>query len=252
MKRRVLPVLAVAALLAFPASVARADGALNLAWTNCYGDGTPVSNMVFACNSNSGSHALVASIVAPTGATQLTGVEIFLDLVSMSAPMGNWWALFNAGSCRATSLTTDFVYGGSGPGCRTLWTAPPASGGIFSYSSPGFIPVLPSNVWSQHSEIDIATTMPPAAPLAMTPGSEYFIANVRIDNALTTGTGACAGCTDPVCIAFTYAILSQASGNVLVNTSSMNSAVTWQGTGADCGSVPVRKATWGAIKSLYR
>ena len=28
--------------------------------------------------------------------------------------------------------------------------------------------------------------------------------------------------------------------------------VTWQGVGADCNAVPVRNATWGAVKSLYR
>jgi hypothetical protein len=85
---------------------------------------------------------------------------------------------------------------------------------------------------------------------------EYFMVNVLIDNFNTTGGGGCAGCSQPVCIVLNSIdiMTTQSVFTTLTSPSSPGSNfATWQGgTGANCQSVPVKQATWGAVKALYR
>ena len=60
--RRIAPILAVGVLAWAPAFAADPD--LELAWSDCQGDGGG-RNLAFACNTNSGRETLVASFVSP-------------------------------------------------------------------------------------------------------------------------------------------------------------------------------------------
>jgi hypothetical protein len=81
---------------------------------------------------------------------------------------------------------------------------------------------------------------------------------IRIDNAKTVGTGACAGCQDPVCLVMNEVLLtSNNSGDnrLYASYAGGNIYATWQGGaigGAGCGGTPTINRTWGQLKSGYR
>jgi hypothetical protein len=95
-------------------------------------------------------------------------------------------------------------------------------------------------------------------------GTEYFDFNLNVNNAKTVGTGACAGCTVPVCIVLN-SINVVAKGAleqrfISTPTGPGSNYVTWQGggvpttpKGTGCpAATATRKSTWGSVKSLYR
>jgi hypothetical protein len=77
---------------------------------------------------------------------------------------------------------------------------------------------------------------------------------LRTNNTLT-----CEGCSTPACLVFNSLLIRRAPGTsveeifLATPESPGLNMVQWQaGSGADCMSVPVRRATWGAVKALYR
>jgi 4-alpha-glucanotransferase len=90
--------------------------------------------------------------------------------------------------------------------------------------------------------------------------SEYYVFRVSIANVSTTGTGSCEGCTDGACIVLNRIRLTQPSGvgDYTITTPLARAHVLWQAGGSQIGGLgcpgqlPVRKATWGAVKSMYR
>jgi hypothetical protein len=251
---RLLGSVALVVALSVHAGYAYADGSLDMAWTDCVGDATPVTNMAFSCASNTGAHTLVCSFVAPTGITRFAGAEVFIDLISQSTPLPAWWGFYTAGSCRQGSLAVNAGYTGSGAGCSNVWATAPGAGAIAGYGNPAVaLPTITAGNSARYATLDAAFALSPGSEVALTAGTQYFLANVTLDNVGSTGVGSCAGCADPVCISFTRVLLSQpGQPDFYLSTPGASSLVTWQGTGADCSAVPVRRATWGAIKSLYR
>jgi len=71
------------------ASAVVTDLGVSLSFGQCYGD-QPSSNRSFACDTNAGAQVIVASFFAPAGVTQLTGMEIIVDLLISSA-VPDWW-----------------------------------------------------------------------------------------------------------------------------------------------------------------
>ncbi len=245
---------ASALLVAITISSAANAAGVNLAWTDCRSDGG-ASNRAFACNSNLGSNALIVSFVAPAGVTGMSGNELVIDVISTTSPLPSWWQFKNAGTCRQTALSTNFVAPASLLNCVDAW-AGQAAGGIGAYTQ-----VAPAGGWTiptvneaQHARMVIAIATPSPGPIDA--NVEYFSGNVLINNSKTVGLNACAGCTDPVCIVLNSLKITQGVGVgdfVLSQPVSANSnMVTFQGTGADCNAVPVRNTTWGSVKALYR
>jgi hypothetical protein len=257
MKRWLLRSAAVAAVLMFAASAAFAAGSLNMSWTNCTGEGTPVTNKTFACAANTGTNLLVCSFVAPANLHQFAAAELFVDLISQSTPLPAWWAIYamgNGGTQCRSALSVNFVQNASDVVCLDAWAAA-GVGGIAAYANPIVaLPTIDGSNSAQYATIDLAAAVPTGQEQDLTAGSEYFLANIAISNTKSTGAGSCAGCADPVCISFTRAVVQQPTGvgDFYISTPGVNSLVTWQGTGANCTAVPVKKATWGSIKSMYR
>src|SRR5262245_24181409 len=79
---------------------------VNLRWDQCLGDGG-VPNKAFACNTNNGARAMVASFVIPAAMTSFAGEEVIVDLATAAPSLPNWWQFFNAGSCRQNSLVVN-------------------------------------------------------------------------------------------------------------------------------------------------
>jgi len=84
--------------------------------------------------------------------------------------------------------------------------------------------------------------------------TEYFSFNLVIDHAKTVGTGACGGCAGAVCLVLQLIhVTTPVSSYMLGNPTSPGSNMAhWQGSGADCNSVPVKNKTWGEVKAMYR
>ena len=263
--RRILPLLVVVAL-ALP-SVAIAGGpGVNIRWDNCFDDGG-LMNKTFACNTNAGQEQLVVSFVLAEPMLDVSGQEIVVDIRSASATLPAWWAFRNAGTCRTASLAFTVGAVGSEVNC-TEWSGGQAAGGIGVYQigSPGPNGAL----------LKAAVAVPSTAPAALDPGVEYISGRLRINNLKTTGTGACAGCTEPVCIYLTAIVVTTPvlANNVWLTTGANDVAsqvVTWQdglvrNLAPNCGlvgclptfdcvldpSTSARNSTWGAVKSLYR
>jgi hypothetical protein len=133
--------------------------------------------------------------------------------------------------------------------------------------------------WTPNSaQVLIAAAVPPGDTFAVGPGTETFGVRVVVNHAKTVGTGACAGCTQPICIG--VGSVKLVCGNSIDDFSMVAGgpnaggdpvAVTWQGAYVTrftyaggpvlgfidlaCAAstpVPARAQTWGRLKSLYR
>ena len=265
MKRLFLVMSVVAAsLLAASASIASTHvvTGVNLAWSNCFGEGTPVQNKAFACNINTGTNLMVASFLPPVDVPTVNGNEVVIDILASNATTtalaSGWWSFKNAGACRQSSLTVNFTANAANAVCLDEF-AGAAAGGIGAYTQ-----TAPSGGWSvdnsltaAHYRLTVAIAVPASAIAPVLAGSEYFALNIGVNNLKSIGTGSCTGCADPVCIVLNSIKLTQPVGVgdfVIGNAASAGSnVVTWQGgVSGGCAAVPAKNTTWGAIKSLYR
>ena len=241
-------ILLCTAALALSATVAFAEG-VNLSWTDCGLAGAEARS--FACTANTGAGTLVGSFIPPAGSTAITGEEIVIDLQSAAATLPAWWQFKNAGTCRQTALSANagFV---SGPfSCADYW-AGGASGGLTAFNTN----IVPGQ--TNRARILALFSVPPLAAGPVDDTVEYYAFNLIITNAKTTGTGACAGCLDPVCIVLNEIKLTQpvGVGNYRIQNPADRNFATWQGGGigqGGCpGATPTKSTTWGSVKALYR
>ena len=73
---------------------------------------------------------------------------------------------------------------------------------------------------------------------------------IQIRSTKTTGTGACAGCTDAVALRTLRVFVAQPTGAVELPGGAQGCA-GWRGT-TGCNVVSNRRQSWGEVKSLYR
>lgn len=195
----------------------------------------------FACDRNDGADKYVGSFVAPFAVPKLLGMTAAVLVCFPTNTLPDWWRLYQAGSCRQTSASADFV---SPPGtCVDYWsTAGGATGGLVGYwpAANGF------ELW-----IDGVVDSAQAGPIVR--GTEYFVFRLTVDHAGSSGAGACAGCDAPGSILFAGLTLHRMGDyDIGFGNADRSNVVTWQGGGNGCYALPVRNRTWGAIKSLYR
>jgi hypothetical protein len=257
MKRLLLGMSVVAAMLLVASS---AFAGVNARWTNCFGDGG-TTDRSFACGVNTGSNIMVLSFSLDADLLQASGLEAVVDFVAATSPMPAWWDFKNVGTCRTTSLAMNFTIPGTAAVCQD-WAQGQASGGIGAYDTKsGTIDTTGTGVLTngnQHRRLVAAIAVPPSALVDLLSATEYFAANVTINNAKTVGTGACAGCTTPVCIVFNSVKVTTpvAANDVIIGaaTSAGSNVATWQSgpSAGICNAVPTRNATWGQVKALYR
>jgi len=242
--------LVIGAVLAVSVMSARTTSAagVNIAWNECYGEGTGTQNHDFACNVNTGKHNIVGSFVAPAGIDSLSGNEVAIDLQTLGT-VPAWWSFRNTGSCRRTALTVNFFANPMNQVCVDEFDGA-AEGGIGSY-----VVGYGGNPDRARLKLAIATRTP--RPLEA--GVEYFAFNLAINNQKTVGVGACEGCTTRSCLVLDSILLTQPYGRGdfwLSGPSEWGSYyITWQGDPyiPGCGFVvPTRNTTWGSVKSLYR
>ncbi len=237
-----LRLLTVTAAFLMVASAASAAPGINLSWTACGITGT--DSKTFACGVNTGSEVMVASYVAPSGTSGITGMEAVVDIQSSTPTMPDWWMFKNAGTCRQTALSSL----PAGASCDGDYWAGQASGGITAYISPYLAA-------TNRARLLIIYAVPSTIAAPVDADVEYFAFTATITHAKTVGTGSCAGCTTPMCIVLNEIKLTQGVGigDYRISDAAANKIITWQGeSAANCLTVPVKNRTWGAVKSLYR
>ncbi len=253
MKRKLLGMGVVAAML-FVASVASATG-VKLAWTNCAGEGTGLSNKTSACAVNTGTNILVCSFVLGADLATVSGNEIVVDFLAQTATMPAWWDMKDVGTCRASSLGFNTIANAGDVVCVD-WAAGQSSGGIGAYNNSSTDTAVPVALRPQWRRLKIALAVPQSGLQDLVSATEYFACNITVNNLKSTGAGACAGCTEPICVVFNSlkATTPTPVNDVTLGAGDSPGAniVTWQGTGPNCLAVPTKNATWGAVKALYR
>jgi hypothetical protein len=241
---------ALAIAITLLATPVHAGGGVNLSWDNCFGD-AGTQNKSFACDTNTGSDVLVCSFELAQEVLQASGQEAVIDLIATASKLPAWWEFKNAGTCRQLSLTMNTVLSPTAVAC-TDWPSGQSIALILSYGMGYSGPTS--------ATLKISTVVGNQALADLIPGTEYFVCNVVISHAKTVGTGACAGCSVPVCLLFYDQIMIPGPANdvLLEGPAHDNSSfATWQGpTGpAPYGCpypLPTQRSTWGAVKSLYR
>lgn len=242
----------VVTLLAAASAVA---GGLNLAWDNCPSEGG-VSNRAASCLSNVGSNRLTGSFVPTADVTGISGIECVLDMIfgDGTSSIPAWWDFIGtdtgSNGCRPGSLTANGGPVVTNTACLD-WSAGTSVGGLADYSGGGSIPAANSPA---HRRIKLGFAVAPQDSADLVATQEYFAFNLIIDNAKSVGLGACAGCNTPACIVFNslnITPVTRPNQYLSTGTTASSNFATWQGAGPDCALVPVRRATWGQLKSLY-
>jgi hypothetical protein len=244
------------ALLLFPATAHA--GTVNLRWGDCWGDGG-AQNASFACNTNAGSHALVGSFISSVTVPDAISAEIILDLAVADGTLPPWWHFKNAGSCRLTSLSASAALPLSAVQCVD-WGGGQAVGFITDYLVG----------YSGPETARIRAAFGSQVPVELTAGTEYFLFQLILNHAKSTGTGACAGCDKAACLEYRDIQLTTQGGTILRlgpnfwPPGSSDHLATWQGGAgvvkpyghsficAYSHPTTTRTRTWGEVKALYR
>jgi len=247
------------AVLLFVSTPNRSHAApgVNLAWNHCLGEGTGVQNLDFACDTNTGSRTIVASMILPSDLPQATGILVHVRFTSASATLPAWWELRGSSSCRTGALNVNMIADPANAVCAD-WSDGTAAGGQVGYCST-VNPTCGVPPPANGAVLTASTFVSLDVPKALTAGTEYFLFNFVINNLKTVGPGSCAGCEIPVCIVFNDAYVDDVSGLkfILVDpTAPGTNSVAWQGGGGGAtgcpGVTPTRRSTWASVKSLYR
>ena len=192
---------------------------LRLAWDDCRG-GAGSTTKSFACNTNSGTRTLVASIRAPAGVNSLIGFDAELEVVgNLGVALPQWWRFESPTGCRSGALS----FSGTGSfGCPDVGESSLCPG--VDYPAPGG----PPN--EERIRLTAATST-----TALTSGQEYVLIAVGINSSKTTGTGACADCNQPVAVVLQSVRLRQsADPDLAINILPGSTAAVayWQGVPA--------------------
>ena len=235
-----------AALLAFGASMALAAGGLNLHYNGCSADGG-ASAATFACDANTGSEVLYASVVLPADMPKFLGTSAIVDVLVEAPSLPDWWRTA-AGQCRANAATMSFDAAGlSTANCADIWEG---SINLAVFQVQQFLHG-PSSV-----RLNGGAAIPAGQEIALFADgvTELNVAKVTINHSKTTGVGACTGCSAGACIVLQECYLQQPAGMPLYRLSTpISNVVTFNNGSLNCtGATPTQNKTWGAVKGLYR
>jgi len=231
-------------------SSAFAGAGVNLSWDACTPEGG-VQNKTFACNTNLGSRTMFASFVLGSDMPNAVGFDARVDITAQADSLPAWWRFDGPNTCRV-GLSCSFNFAsdpntacvdafgsqatGAVAGYRTYWTDPQVPGGNPATAEPLLI-----------AAVQLASAQ------ALTAGTEYYAFKLTISSTKTVGTGACAGCSTPVCITLSEIEVDGSDATKQVLTGPIvSSSVTWQSASQCAGSLAPQNVTWGQIRSVLR
>lgn len=236
----------IAGLFAGPA---RAAEGLYLTWDACAFEPGASPVHAFACDANDDTVHLHVGFTVGQTVDSVIGLEIVVDVQHESATLPDWWRLDGAG-CRAGALRADLNFGAVAR-CADPWTG----NGIAGF--PAYTVTQPRGGPNQ-ARIKVGVGVLPSDSRTLMADTPYHAVRLVIVTSQTTDVGACTGCSGKACLVLNSIWIKRtpgaAGGDVFVSTPGPFDAnwAAWQGAGANCTLVPVRRTTWGAVKSLYR
>ena len=239
-----------ATFLVLGASSAMAQSGLTMYWDNCSDGGA--NQKTFACAVNTGSDIFYVSVVIPSSMPSFAASSAIIDMTFEDAGIPAWWQTLG-GQCRANAIGMTFDPLNFTTNCGDVWQG--------SANLSVFQPQQGTNVQGHGANtlrLNSGAAIPAGSEIALTAdGSELVVGKVTITHSKTVGTGACAGCTTPVCIVLNECKLQQPAGvgdfTVLNEAAGKTRSLTFNGTPANCPTnTPTQNRTWGAVKSLYR
>jgi hypothetical protein len=256
---------------------------LNLGWgPYCPTSVNSLVNINDPCDGTLGPptvpYTLIGTVVAPNPApTMCIAEDFFVDIQEGAAALSDYWHLENQNQpgyanfagCRGANSNGnvsslqiqagDPSFPASFAPCVKFWGTSPV--GVINYGvhSPDNYPGVTD---PRRARLIGHFTKSPGT--AMAAGTQYGVFVATLDTNHQTGVDVaygppyylCSGCADGVCLVFNELILYQPpgtpNGNIDVTVQDTHRIVTWQGGGFDCTTVPVKRSTWGQVKSLYR
>jgi hypothetical protein len=234
----------VIVLLALPATSATSAG-FSLSWGDaCWSDVGAASNLTWACDSDTyNGIRMTCSFELDAGMPDFAGVAVFLEGMTEGSVLPDWWKLgaLGSGDCREglIGLTGEKPFSSA---CVSPWQGEQLGGiGLYSWDSWADGRMHVNGAWAM------------AEPVPLEANVEYFACQLRISAARTVG--GCAGCSVPAIWAISRMQLTRVSANLSMDSPyhDGNQCITWQSSTSSCGQpIPVRNATWGQLKSLYR
>jgi hypothetical protein len=228
----------VGILVALSAGSAMAAGT-NLAWNDCLSGGGLLDRTV-ACT-NTGTGTMYASFVPPAGVNDCGATDAAIDVVTPN-PMvtGSWWL--------AGTIRWGAAIGSSGSGACPGWAdAAPTGGQPFG---PNIAQTVPGG---NRLRIRFVISTLPTEEQALDSAIEYH--NHTVSLKFSSGTLNNAECTAGAAIGVTrLEIQSPTVATIALTSPQQTNCITFRGGGGlTCpGATPVKKATWGSIKALYR
>jgi len=232
---------------------ARAAEAVYLSWFDCIAPGSAAqSDLSYGCSNNTDKFDLLCAFTLPfaTG-PDVIGVEVVVDVQHSQSVLPPWWMMAASGQCRSGALdaSTDFT---DNPACADPWQ------GAATAEIQGFDIGMPRNQPNQ-IRIKAVAGLPASSAATLDATTRYDALKLVFSATLSAPPGECAGCIEPACLVLNSVLIRRIPGSpggdiqLTYPGGTNQNHVTWQGgTGADCALVPVRRTTWGEIKSFYR
>ena len=235
-------------LLAALTRTATAAG-VNLSWDACTGDGG-VQNKTFACNTNTGSNSLFGSFALASDMTNVIGIEARVDITAQADSLPEWWRFQGPNACRG-GLSAAFSFDSENSNCTDAFQSG-ATGAVAAVHTDWTTPQVPGGNPATAQALLVAA-VPPSLAQDLSAGTEYYGFRLILSSVKTVGSGACTGCSTPVCITLSQikVVASDNSAQAL-SEALVASTATWQSATQCPGSFASQNVTWGQIRSLMR
>lgn len=227
-----------------------AEDALFLTWDECAETGAGASDNPNACLFNEGEQRLFCSFTLGSAVDDVLGIEVVVDLQHSEATLPDWWRMSGPGACRpgALRVSGDFA---AYPACVDPWQG--LGGGVAFY--------YPGQPRQQPNQARMLGTfaIPSDSARALLADVPYHGLQLVISNERSIFPDNCVGCPLGACLVLNSITLLRGPGApggdrvISVPGPGNGNWATWKGGGgANCGLVPVRRSSWGKIRTLYR
>jgi hypothetical protein len=220
---------------------------VNLSWDACTADGG-VQNKIFACNTNAGSSSLFGSFVLSSDMANVIGIEAKVDITAQADSLPAWWRFQGPNACRS-GLSTAFGFDAESSNCTDTFQSG-ATGAVAAYHTYWTTPQVPGGNLATAQALLVAA-VPASIAQDLTAGPEYFGFRLILSSIKTVGSGACTGCSTPVCITLSQikVVASDNSAQVIADPL-VASTATWQSAEQCPGAFAAQNVTWGQVRSL--
>ena len=260
MSRAVQFLFAGAISLALASTALAQSTGYDIAWNDCVSQPGAAQNLAYACDgSRDGDPFRLVFSFIPPEVPNYVGLQAVFDMRTSGGALPDWWKM-GVGECRDGALVFPASLSGIGTGttgaCRNPWLGTTLGGGYQWYSQD----TIYEQIFMGAGRLRVAFAR--TSEIALEAGQRYLGGVITLDPARPVGhEDPCVGCSLPGCIVLNQVELYQPVGSpggdiILLRTPLDHGFVTWQGGdvgGYGCPlSLPTRRATWGAIKAIYR